>query len=209
MVRHVGGNMVTEKNLLMMARISTVPFALIAILIAAFYQSGHPQGATGYLLIVAFDVVLAGCVIPLFCAFYVKDPSPLAGLLSIWGGCLLRVILEFSLTKDGFLLLPWGKDEYLDYGPASSDLYPGWFDVPKADKWTPSTCEQKEYEDWTGVDSLAAPVFSFVVFFVIHFAEKSMGKPLIDHPLLKPYNKPSSSSDASPETEAVEVKPVA
>jgi hypothetical protein len=78
----------------------------------------HWAGATGYLLIVAFDVVLAGCIVPLFACFYVDKPSPNAALFSIVGGTLLRVILEFTLPKDGFLLLPFGKDEFLDYGGA-------------------------------------------------------------------------------------------
>ena len=51
---------------------------------------------TGYLLVVAFDVALAGAVIPLFAAFYVKDPSPNAAFWSIFAGSLCRVILEFS-----------------------------------------------------------------------------------------------------------------
>ena len=125
LMRHVAP--FSEEKLLTLARISTVPFALIAMLIASFYQSEHPAGATGYLLIVAFDVVLAGCIVPLFACFYVKDPSPTAGLAAIIGGTLMRLILEFSLPKDGFLLLPFKKDEFLDYGVPSSDLYPGFF----------------------------------------------------------------------------------
>eukprot|EP00961_Rhodomonas_salina_P011025 147794-Rhodomonas_salina.1 len=174
---------VNEKNLLLAARLSTVPFGLIAMMIAAFYHSDHPQGATGYLLIVAFDIVLAGCVVPLFACFYVDKPSPNAGLLAIVGGSLLRVILEFSLPKDGFLLLPWnGKehgDDYLDYGASTSTGYPGFFDVPAAEKWDAATeCSQRRFEDYTGVDSLSAPIFSLLIFLVVHYAEKALGRPL-------------------------------
>ena len=43
-----------------------LPFTLIAVVIAAFYDSDHSAGATGYLLIVAFDIVFAGCVVIIF-----------------------------------------------------------------------------------------------------------------------------------------------
>lgn len=189
-MRHFTG--MSDKNLLLIARITTIPFAFIAMLIAAFYQSSHSAGATGYLLIVAFDVVLAGCIVPLFACFYVDKPSPNAALFSVVGGTLLRVILEFTLPKDGFLLLPYGKDEFLDYGIPESDLYPGWFDVPAADKWNPSECKQKRFKDYTGVDSLAAPALSFVLFIVIHYAEKMKGSPLftISEQLMTPHTKP-------------------
>ena len=182
---------ISEKNLLLIARMATVPFAFAAMLVAAFYQSSHSAGATGYLLIVAFDVVLAGCIVPLFACFYVDKPSPNAALFSVIGGTLLRVILEFSLPKDGFLLLPFGKDEFLDYGVPESDLYPGWFDVAAGDKWDPSSCKQSRFKDYTGVDSLAAPAFSLVLFVVIHFAEKMKGSPLftISEKLMLPYTK--------------------
>ena len=184
---------ISEKNLLLIARLATIPFAFAAMLVAAFYQSSHSAGATGYLLIVAFDVVLAGCIVPLFACFYVDKPSPNAALFSVVGGTLLRVILEFSLPKDGFLLLPYGKDEFLDYGVPESDLYPGWFDVPAGDKWNASECKQSRFKDYTGVDSLAAPALSFVLFVVIHYAEKMKGSPLftISEKLMQPYTKSS------------------
>ena len=160
------------------------------------YQSEHPAGATGYLLIVAFDVVLAGCIVPLFACFYVKDPLPTPGLASIIGGTLMRLILEFSLPKDGFLLLPYEKDEFLDYGVPQSDLYPGFFDVTDDLKWDKSTCKQSRFKDYTGVDSLASPVFSFVVFAVVHLWEKSRGKPLIGGKYMTPYTK--EIGDAAP-----------
>ena len=194
LMRHVAP--FSEEKLLTLARISTVPFALIAMLIASFYQSEHPAGATGYLLIVAFDVVLAGCIVPLFACFYVKDPSPTAGLAAVIGGTLMRLILEFSLPKDGFLLLPFKKDEFLDYGVPSSDLYPGFFDVVDDDKWDKSSCEQSRFKDFTGVDSLASPVFSLVVFAVVHLWEKSRGKPLIGGKYMTPYTK--ELGDAAP-----------
>jgi Na+/proline symporter len=160
-------------KLLTVTRVATVPTTIIAALIAAFYQSGHPAGATGYLLIVAFDIVLAGCIVPLFAAFYVDKPSPNAGLAAVVGGSLLRIILELTLPKDGYLILPFAGDEFLDYGGVSSDLYPNFFDVPSADKWDPSTCNQTRLNDWTGVDSLCSPLFSLLLFAIVHFLEKN------------------------------------
>jgi len=182
---------ITEKNLLIMARLATVPFAFASMTIASFYQSSKPSGATGYLLIVAFDVVLAGCVVPLVAALYMKKPSANAGFIAILAGTTLRIILEFSLPKDGFLILPYKKDEFLDYGPASSDLYPNFFDKVAADRWDPTTCEQKRFSDYTGVDSLVSPLFSFIVFFTIHFLEARRGAPFNIFPerLIKPRMK--------------------
>jgi Na+/proline symporter len=107
-------NLITNDNLLMMARFSTVPFTLGATLIAAYYKSG----GTGYLLIVAFDVVLATAVVPLFGCYYTKTPRPNAAVLSILCGAASRVIMEFGVPKDGWLILPLPGDEYLDYGSA-------------------------------------------------------------------------------------------
>lgn len=182
---------VTEKNLLILARISTVPFAFIAMIIASFYESSKPSGATGYLLIVAFDVVLAGCVVPLVAALYMKKPSPTAGFLSIIAGTSLRIILEFSLKKDGFLLLPYSKDEFLDYGASSSSLFPNFFDKAAADRWDPDTCEQKRFKDFTGVDSLVSPLFSLLVFIAVSLIESKRGQPLKIFPerLIRPRAK--------------------
>jgi Na+/proline symporter len=194
-MRHFTG--LSDKNLLLVSRLATIPFAFCAMLIAAFYQSSHSAGATGYLLIVAFDVVLAGCIVPLFACFYVDKPSPNAALFSVVGGTLARIILEFSLPKDGFLLLPYSKDEFLNYGTPMQDLFPGWFDVPNTDKWDSSTCKQERFKDYTGVDSLAAPLVSFVLFVVIHYAEKMKGSPLFNlaPALMTPYTKEGASEN--------------
>ena len=49
----------SEKNLLMLARLATLVVAPLAIIIA-----GLVPGQTGYLLIVAFDIMLAGSYAP-------------------------------------------------------------------------------------------------------------------------------------------------
>jgi Na+/proline symporter len=52
-------NLVTAENLLVMARVMTIPFAVASACLAAFYRE------TGYLLIVSFDITLASIVAPL------------------------------------------------------------------------------------------------------------------------------------------------
>jgi hypothetical protein len=53
---------ITSDNLLLMTRLSTIPFTIASACIGSFYRSSNSSGATGYLLIVAFDVVLATVV---------------------------------------------------------------------------------------------------------------------------------------------------
>jgi len=45
-----------------------------------------------------------------------------------YGKMLSRFALKIKLRR-------YSKDEFLDYGTPTQDLYPGWFDVPAADKW--------------------------------------------------------------------------
>lgn len=158
-------NLVTNETLLNLARAATIPLTLSSTLIAAYFRSGHPAGATGYLLIVAFDVVLATVVVPLFGCYYTKTPRPNAALLSVLSGAATRVILEFALPKDGYLLLPYKDDQFLDYGSAASASVPVFFDEPEENIWDPDVeqCDQPRFEDYTGVDSLAAFLVSFIV----------------------------------------------
>ncbi|KAJ8602438.1 hypothetical protein CTAYLR_001256 [Chrysophaeum taylorii] len=173
-------DLVTMENLLFLTRVFGLPCTIVAILIGSFAKSDHAAGATGYLLIVAFDIVLAGCVVPIFTAFYVKNPSPNAGLLAMVAGTVVRVVLEFSLPKDGNLILPFKTDEFLDYGTPRTSKLPTFFDAPPEDLWTPGEdeCPQDRLRDFTGVDSLASPLFSLIVFFSVHYYEKSTGKTL-------------------------------
>ena len=154
--KHFSEDLVTTQNKLTLTRFFGVPCTIAAILIACYKAD-----TTGYLLVVAFDIVLAGCVVPIFGACYCKTPSPTAGLVAMVGGSVLRIILEFSLPKDGMLIAPFGGDEFLDYGKPKSSLYPTFFDVPEADKWSRSDdqCEQSRLEDWTGLDSCWRPAF--------------------------------------------------
>lgn len=154
-LRHFKCRCVTHDTLLRAARLATIPFGVLAAIIASMRP-----GQTGYLLIVAFDITLAAAVVPLFGCFYTKNPRPAAAFASVLTGIITRIILEFTLPKvrqlvvihgrvyvcmcvalydlyvrsnthslyssrccdsqDGFLLLPYGGDEFLNYGPAAS-----------------------------------------------------------------------------------------
>lgn len=190
-------NFITNENLLNVARAATIPLTLASTLIAAYFRSGHPAGATGYLLIVAFDVVLATVVVPLFGCYYCKNPSPRAALLTILTGGATRVILEFSLPKDGYLLLPYKDDEFLDYGSAASANFPPFFDEPQETIWDPTAekCSQRQFEDYTGVDSLAAFFVSFLVFVTVQTLEHCIGRPLFNLPGMVPYMKVLEGDD--------------
>jgi hypothetical protein len=142
---------------------------VISALIASFYPT------TGYLLTVAFDVVLASVVVPLLGCYYTKTPRPLAAFCAILTGVVVRVICEFALPKDGFLTMPFSGTEFLNYGSAASTAFPTFFDKASEEVWDPSAeeCKQERYNDWTGIDSLAAPVAAFIVFASIQFLERN------------------------------------
>jgi Na+/proline symporter len=180
-------DLVTSDTLLLMARLMTFPFALTAACLAAYYRE------TGYLLIVAFDIVLASVVCPLVAAFYVNNPSPRAALCATVAGIVTRITLEFTLPKDGFLILPFNNDAYYDYGSAASADLPTYVDpgdgaIPQWDP-TAQVCEQEKFRDFTGVDSLGAFFLSILVFTIVQTLENRTGKPLFTLPGLNAYNK--------------------
>ena len=184
-------NLVTPDNLLLMARIATVPFVIASACIGSFYRNNKASGATGYLLIVAFDIVLATVVPILFGAFYVKNPSPRAALLSVITGLVCRITLEFTLPKDGYLILPFQYEEFLKYGVTPSEKLPIFFDAPAEDIWDPATqpCEQEYYDDFTGTDSLASFFAAVFVFLSVQVIENRRGRALFDFRGLRGYHK--------------------
>ena len=211
--KHFSEDLVTTQNKLTLTRFFGVPCTVAAILIACYKAD-----TTGYLLVVAFDIVLAGCVVPIFGACYCESPSPTAGLVAMVGGSVLRIILEFSLPKDGMLIAPFGGDEFLDYGKPKSSLYPTFFDVPDSDKWSRDSdqCEQSRLEDWTGLDSMLAPCFSLVCFLVVHGLEKFGGVTLVSSWLVEPVAEeldddflPKKADESIPEPPSTPVKPKA
>ena len=197
------GSCISNDNLLTIARFASIPLTAISATIAAYYKSNHSAGATGYLLIVAFDVVLASVVVPLFGCFYTKKPSPLAAFLSILSGVITRVVLEFTLPKDGFLLAPFGSDEFLNYGSAASSGVPPFWDFPEDQRWNPETeqCVQERYADLSGVDSLAAPLVCLIVFVLVQFLERN--GPIVqfaEDGLFAPYMKEGQGLEDPEET---------
>lgn len=171
---------VTPDNLLRVARVTTIPFCLASTMIAAYYRTTNPQGGTGYLLIVAFDIVLATVVVPLFGCFYCKKPSPRAALVATVAGGSCRVIMEFTLPKDHYLILPFNYPAFYNVGVAPSANYPTFMDVPADMIWnsTAQPCVQKQFRDFTGVDSISSFLVCLILFTSIQFAEHKLGRPL-------------------------------
>lgn len=80
-----------DKNLLMVARIFAIPMTGLACMTATLAYN------PGYLLVVAFDVVLAGCLVPLLAAVYWPSISPNAGKQHLLSGltrpCSNKIII--------------------------------------------------------------------------------------------------------------------
>jgi len=191
-------HLITPKTLLKAARWSTIPFALAAAIMAVQMQD------TANLLIVAFDLMLASVVVPLVSCFYVHNPSPRAALLSVVSGILVRVVLEFSLPKDGYFSLPFDFEEFYNYGPAASLKYPTYVDQPADQVWNPAVepCDQPPLSDYRGVDSLTAFACSFAVFAVVQLIENARdGAPIFDFAGLKGYEKDLQSGEKGDELE--------
>lgn len=172
---------------LLISRLATIPTTLASALIAAYYRS---SGGSGYLLIVAFDIVFATVVIPLLACFYVTNPSPRAALVAILGGAATRITLEFALPKDGSLTAPFDSPAFLNVGPAASSNYPAFVDT-NATVWDPAVepCDQTYFADYTGVDSLSSFAVCLILFSTIHVAELRRGKALFYFPGLEGYTK--------------------
>lgn len=198
----------SEDNLLHMARVATLPAALMSGCIAAFYKG---PGGTGYLLIVAFDIVFATVIVPLFGAFYAKKPSPRAALLSVVAGGLSRILLEFALPKDGSLLLPFDELIFYHTGPAASSSLPNFIDAPTSDHWDPALepCHQELAKDYTGVDSLAAAFLSLVIFLSIQTVENYLQRPLFAFWGDQPYIKKDLADDPTSKHNSDEISNVA
>ena len=91
-----------DSTLLMFARIMAFPVAAAAGLVA-FYR---PE--PGILLIVAFDIVLAGCVVPLFAGVYWPKATQAGAIAAIVVGTTARIVAHFVIPG------PWaGLDTLL------------------------------------------------------------------------------------------------
>ncbi|EFJ45094.1 hypothetical protein VOLCADRAFT_94586 [Volvox carteri f. nagariensis] len=161
----------SEANLLWVARIFHVPMTVMSCCVAAWAYN------PAYLLVVAFDIVFAGVLVPLLAAVYYPRASPNAGLLACVSGSLVRLVLEFTLPKDGSLVA-FGQYA-LQYGSALAGL-PAFMQIDPPDQqdfagvWDPDslTCDQPPLSDWTGLDSLISPVVSLLVFVAVSLFER-------------------------------------
>jgi hypothetical protein len=88
-------------------------------------------------------------------------------------------------------LLPYDVPEFQDVGPAASSKFPVFFDEPAENLWNPDeeVCDTRQFEDFTGVDSLSALLVSFLVFSLIQVIERQLGRPMFNLPGLQPYEK--------------------
>jgi solute:Na+ symporter, SSS family len=78
-----------DSSLLRLSRLMALPTAAAAALVA--WARPEP----GILLIVAFDIVLAGCVVPLFAGVYWPKANSTGAIASIVVGTMLRIIAHF------------------------------------------------------------------------------------------------------------------
>jgi len=187
---------VPKDKLLTTTRISTLFWALVSGGIA----SAVP-GQTGYLLIVAFDIMFAGCVVPMFAAVYWKGCKPIAAFISILSGSFTRFILEFALSKDGLLLLVGtyaetfaaGLYEYPDFKKFTDwDLITGAINATEyGAAGKQEVCPQRKLEDWTGFDSLVSPCVSLLALIIAQLVV-----PDIKHAWFTPVPGPEDETEA-------------
>ena len=76
-----------NKKILHLARLIAIPTMVFASTIAYY----HPK--PGILLILAFDIVLAGCFVPLLLGIYWKKANTIAAISSVIFGAILRLTL--------------------------------------------------------------------------------------------------------------------
>jgi len=149
-------------SLLTITRWSTVLWAMISAGIASLVP-----GKTGYLLIVAFDIMLAGTVVPMFAAVYWPSCKPTAAFAAMVAGSLTRFIFEFALQKDSLLLAVGTFAETYAaglYDYADFKKFTNWDILVAAQGATDyaatgaqEACPQRPLNDWTGLDSLLSP----------------------------------------------------
>lgn len=87
---------IPDTRLLLVARLTVVPIAIAAVLLALVFP------VPGELLILAFDVVFAGCVVPLTLGIYWKRGTADAATFAILIPSTLRLVLYFFYADLGF-----------------------------------------------------------------------------------------------------------
>ena len=87
---------VMDERLLWYARLMIIPVMAISAYVA--YVKPQP----GMMLVLAFDVVFAGCLVPLTLGMYWKKANAWGALAAVIVGSLLRLVLYFSVGNPAF-----------------------------------------------------------------------------------------------------------
>jgi len=84
---------VSDRNLLIIARIMAIPVVAFAIFLAII----KPE--PGIMLVLAFDVVFAGCLVPLTLGIYWKKANTPGALAALFVGSILRLVLFYQIPE--------------------------------------------------------------------------------------------------------------
>jgi Na+/proline symporter len=87
--------MIPDSRLLFVSRLMVMPITIASVLLALVFP------VPGELLILAFDVVFAGCVVPLALGIYWKRGTGLAAVLAIVVPSVLRLVLYVLYARLG------------------------------------------------------------------------------------------------------------
>ena len=83
-----------ENRLLSVSRLAALPVTGLAIIFAII----RPD--PGILLVLAFDVVFAGCLVPLIFGIYWKKSTSFAAMVSVIVASVSRLILYFTIPEE-------------------------------------------------------------------------------------------------------------
>jgi SSS family solute:Na+ symporter len=84
---------ISDRKLLVISRFMAIPVVTFAIYLA------HVKPEPGILLVLAFDVVFAGCLVPLTLGIYWKKANTPGALAAIIVGSLLRLVLFYTIPE--------------------------------------------------------------------------------------------------------------
>jgi SSS family solute:Na+ symporter len=84
---------ISDKKLLLISRLMAIPVVGFAIYLA------HVKPEPGILLVLAFDVVFAGCLVPLTLGLYWKKANTPGALAGVIVGSVLRLILFYTIPE--------------------------------------------------------------------------------------------------------------
>jgi SSS family solute:Na+ symporter len=85
--------LISDKKLLWISRVMAIPVVAFAIYLA------HVKPEPGILLVLAFDVVFAGCLVPLTLGIYWKKANTPGALAAVIIGSTLRLILFYTIPE--------------------------------------------------------------------------------------------------------------